>query len=90
MTRSVGSGDKDEFMGISARSHRLETTLFPTATPQKPWTVAVTRRENGQPFYLGIPKEACRSQPASKEPQQTCDVCLRSLPGHPKESGWTD
>lgn len=46
----------------------------------------MTRRENGQPFYLGAPKEACRSQPSSKEPQQTSDVYLRSLPGQPKES----
>lgn len=78
-----GRSDRDEFMGILAREAQARDHSLPYCNSSKALDSRenVTRRENGQPFHLGTHKEACRSQASRKEPQQTCDGYLKSLPG---------
>lgn len=90
MTRSVGSGHKDEFMGILAREAQARDHSLPYCNSSKALDSSCDQAGEWPALPPWDTQEACRSQPSSKEPQQTSYVYWRSLPGQPKESGWTD
>lgn len=80
-TRFVGSGDKDESLSSQQGEAQARDHCPPYCNSSQALDSSSDWAGEWPALPPQAPKEVCRSQLSSKEPRQTSDVSLKSLPG---------